>query len=456
MKYRRVRDLERKDARAAYAIPSQKIGKPYRDDWDLDRAVAQAMNKVIPIFRGVHSIADNQARLPILVRQGAEDGPEIEAHPLVRILNQSPNPDETPYVFRYRLSSQVILSRKGAFIEVVRDRVGEIAYLYLLDPRKTNPVPNKKLAGDGPIRPGETIRLVDEFEIDLGLGKTRSISADDVIWVRLPHPVDPLKGMTPLEAAGLSIDIDVLARLYNRTFLQNDGRPGGIVGVKGEMDDDVADELDDRFNQGTRGAGRITVIEADGLDWVDTAVSPRDAQYVEALAGTKVDLLGALGVPESVAYGNASGRTFDNAAAEWAFFWQSTEMGHLALLGDGFNKADGDDSTYTTFDLSGVDVIQRTERARREAMMAEVGAGVRTLDSYLEETGQDPLGTPESRSYFRPMGDVPYATEGEEAPVLSIVQEVSEAAAKAALEALERKDRVVRPFRYAPRSGGTA
>lgn len=453
MKYRTQKALQTKDARSAYAIPTAKAGVPYKDTWDLDRVMREAMGKVIPIFRGVHTIADNQARLPVEVRQGSESGAAIEDHPLVRILNQRPNPDETPYVFRYRLSSQVVLSRKGAFIEVVRDRIGEITALYLLDPRKTNPVPSKTVAVEAQGNAANA-RLVDHFQVDLGQGKVDKLDPERVIWVRLPHPVDPLMGMTPLEAAGLTIDIDVLAKLYNRTFLHNDGRPGGIVGVKGDMEDDVADELDDRFNN-TRGAGRISIIEADGLDWVDTAVSPRDAQYVEALAMTKVDLLGALGVPESIAYGNASGRTFDNAAAEWAFFWQSVEMGHLALLGDGLNQADEDDETYVAFDLSGVDVVQRNERTRREEMRAEVVAGVRTLDSYLEETGETPLGSPEAKSYWRAMGDVPYATEGDEAPVLTLVQDVAQEAAKAAVEALEGKGRVVRPFRYAPRSGGT-
>ena len=443
--------LSGKDARLAYALPAQKTGKPYKDDWDLDRAIREAMKKVIPVFRAVHVIADTQARLPFKVWEGEEYGPEIPDHDLVRLMNQRANPDESPYVFRYRLSAQVLLSRRGAFVEIVRNRLGGIFALYLLDPRKTAPVPNPRLAPDAPpIRNGEVVRLVDEFEVDLGQGRTRRISADDVIWVRLPHPVDPLLGMTPLEAAGLTIDIDVLARLYNRTFLQNDGRPGGIVGVKGEMDDDVADELDSRFNQGTRGAGRITVLEADGLDWVDTAVSPRDAQYVEALANTKVDILGAFGVPESLAYGNASQRTYDNAEAERSLLWEAAELGHLALLGDAMNQADGDENTYSGFDLSGVEVLQRAEKARREEMRAEVQAGVRTLDSYLEETGHDPLGTPEARSYWRPMGDVPYTAEGDLAPVLSLVESTAEAAAKKVLEGLEQKG-VVTPFRYRPR-----
>jgi HK97 family phage portal protein len=444
---------ETKDARTAYAIQPQQAGKPYKDDWDIDRAMSQAMAKVIPIFRAVHAIADAQARLPFQVNQGGEDGPEIKTHDLVRILNQRANPDESAYTFRYRLTGQVLLSRKGAFVELVKDRLGNLRHAYLLDPRKTSPVVAKTVNTKTPASKDPT-RLVESYEVDLGQGQKDHLDPENVIWFRLPHPFDPLKGLTPLEAAGLTIDIDVLARLYNRTFLQNDGRPGGIVGVKGDMDDDVAEELESRFNVGTRGAGRITVLEADGLDWVDTATSPRDAQYIQALAATKVDLLGAFGVPESIAYGNASQRTFDNVDAERYIFWDPTMLGHLALLGDGFNQADGSDETYSHFDVSGVDVLQRVEVTRRKEMREEVDAGVRTLDSYLEATGEEVVGSPEARSYFRPMGEVPYATEGEEATILSLVQTTADAAAKAAVAALEEKRRgVVTPFRYTPHEG---
>ena len=421
-----------KDARLAFNIPGQKIGKPYKDDWDLDRAIRDGLNKVIWVFRSVHAIADNQARLPLEVAQGSEEGVAIPDHPLVPLFNQAPNEDETPYAFRYRWSSQVLLSRKGAFVEVVRSRgSGEIVQAFLHDPRKIHPVPGSK-------------RLVDQFAVDVGAGKFEYLKPEDIIWTRLPHPVDPLAGLTPMEAAGLSIDTDVLARLYNRTFLQNDGRPGGIVGVKGEMDDDVADELDTRFNGGTRGAGRITVIEADGLDWVDTATTPRDAQYVEGRKVTKEDILGAFGVPESVALGNASQRTYENADAERAIFWESTMLGHLALLGDGLNRADQDPETFVRFDLTGVDVLQRVEKTRREEMRDEVKDGVRTLDSYLEATGREGLGTDEARSYWMPMGLVPIATEGKPAPVVSIVQD---AVAKYLDASLETKG-VVAPFRH--------
>lgn len=442
---KRARALERKQALPAFAIQRQAVGKPYRDDWDIDRADRDALRKVIWVFRSIHAIADAQARLPFEIRQDSEEGEPIEDHFLIPLLNQKPNADESAYSFRYRLSAQVLISRKGAFAEMTSDRFGNVVELRLLDPRKTHPVPGITKDAQG------RTRLVKRFDVDLGEGQTEEIAPEKVLWFRLPHPIDPLGGLTPLEAAGISIDIDILGRLYNRTFLQNDGRPGGIVGVRGDMDEDVADELEDRFNRGIGGAGRVTVLEADGLDFVDTAVTPRDAQYTQSRTQTKEDLLGAFGVPESIALGNASQRTYDNVDAERYIFWDPTMLGHLALLGDGFNQADQDPSTFAHFNTDGVDVLQRAKEARHSAMREEVKDGVRTLDSYLEETGRKPTDSPEGRSYWMPMGMVPIATDDGSAVPSSTVQAVAAAAAKKAIEDFEGS--VVTPFRYRPQRG---
>ena len=87
--------------------------------------------------------------------------------------------------------------------------------------------------------------------------------------------------------------------------MAHDGRPGGLLAIKGEVDDADAEELRNRFSGGPTQAGRTAVIEAEDVTWVDTALSPRDAQYVQSRGLTKEEILLALGVPETI-IGNAS------------------------------------------------------------------------------------------------------------------------------------------------------
>lgn len=450
--------VARKSAAGAFQVRSWARGRPYKPGWSTERAVENGLQKVVYVFRGIHAIADNQARLPIVFRKDDRDnGPEVEDHSALKLLNYRPNPDQKAYGFRYALSAQLMLSRRGVFVEMVRSITGEVVALYLHQPDKIAPVPPDTSRG-------QKLRLVDHFEVDLGEGRTESLPPEDVLWFKLQHPTDPYLSLTPLEPLGVTVDIDFLARLYNRTFLQNDGRPGGIVGIKGDMESDVKDELEDDWNRGPIGAGRISVVTADGLDFVDTAVNPRDAQYVEMMGLTKETILGGLGTPESVAMAYAADRTFDNADAERFIFWDSTMQGHCRLLADVLDDVDDDETVMAAFDYSGVEALQRAEHSRREELRAEFQAGLRTLNGYLGETGQDPVTEdPAADAFMLPMTSVPtiYA-DGVEPPAPAVpppnvvpiggdTETAQEALQAAALRLLMESKGVVAPFRSARR-----
>jgi hypothetical protein len=254
----------------------------------------------------------------------------------------------------------------------------------------------------------DPVRFVSEFEITVNGVPERipAFEADGVtprvLWIRKPHPTDPYSGVTPMESAGISIDMDFAARLYNRSFLQNDGRPGGLLTIKGNMDPDDKDELRRRFGGGPSQAGRTSVIKADDSNWVDTALSPRDAQFAEILRITKTDILDAFGVYESL-IGNASGRTFDNASQEKTNFWQETMPPHLDLITGSFDylTAGGiEDDRYLVHSTENVPILQKAKEDREKALKELFDAALISQDEFREETGRDPLNTRASRSLW--------------------------------------------------------
>lgn len=343
--------------------------------------------RVLWIWRCIDAIATAYSRIPMVVRaEGDPDGAARE-DPIARLLNRRPNTYETAVQFKYRLATQLLLSRRGAFVEVVRNGMGQVVELHLILSTNVEPIP-------------DPIRYVSGYKVSNAAGGSVILQPEQVLWIRNKASlVDPYAQETPMTAAKLSADTDYLARIFNRNFLANDGRPGMIVAVRGRISPQDTAKLQARYGGGPSRAGETTVIAADDISLADMAGSPRDAQWLEAVKGSKEEILLAFGTPES-ALGNASGRTFDNADAEKEVWYTET----IAPFADGTANAFDvltqqgyDDDAIVVMDWSSVDVMQRMQRVRDDKTLAEFNAGLITIDEYREATRKKPLKTPGSR-----------------------------------------------------------
>jgi HK97 family phage portal protein len=353
-------------------------GRAYRDQWDIEQAYRQGVQKVTWVARCIDAISGNQARLPIVLRKNnSPDGEIVKSKrskdSILDILNSKSNIGENSFIFRYRLSSQLLMGTRGAFIEKLRGRDGRIIGLNLLPPQSTAPIPHPKT-------------FVSGYEVQMPDGKKIIMKPDSVVWIRRPHPLDPYLSLTPMESAGVAIEIENLAKLYNRNYLLNDGRPGGLLVVKGDIDDDDKMELRSRFRANLGTVGSTTVIAADdGVDYVDTSASPRDAAYIQMRQITKEEILASFGVPESV-IGNASGRTFSNAGEEIRVFWSETMMPHLEHLARAFDGLD--EKHYIDFDISAVPSLALYEQERNRYVKEEFQTGLISANEYREASGR--------------------------------------------------------------------
>jgi HK97 family phage portal protein len=360
---------------APVALNPGLAGRAYRDAWDIERAYREGMQKVVWVNRCIDAIAGNQARLPVILRKDNNPHGQIvdRKHPLLDLLNMKTNMGENSFVFRYRVSSQLLMSSRGVFIEKVYGRDGGIIALNLLPPQHTAPIPDPK-------------KFVSGFQVDLLNGYKQIIRPEDVVWIRRPHPLDPYLSLTPMESAGIAIELENLARVYNRNFLLNDGRPGGLLVLRGEIDDDDKEELRSRFRGNINRAGSVSVISSDdGADFIDTASSPRDAAYTEMRQLTKEEILAAFGVPESV-IGNASGRTFSNANEEMRVFWMETMLPHLEPLARSFDELDP--KHYIDFDTTDVPILVMAKQERERYLMDEFNNGLISVNEYRDLSGR--------------------------------------------------------------------
>jgi HK97 family phage portal protein len=400
------------------ALQQFETGRRARN-WPVERAVTEGYERVIWVFKAVNTIGADHARLPYRVKQ---DGKVVDDHPLSHVLNKQANPMETGQVLRKRLSAQISLSKPGAFVEIGLSNGGTIKRLDLLPPDRIEIVPGKPSSGV----------LVDHYRLTRRDGGIREIDPKQVRWFRDPHPLDPYSGVTPLEAAGLSVELDYFARLYNVSFMRNDGRPGGVLAVRSpdgkthDISERHMDRIESRFGNGPHEAGKLSVIAGE-LSYVDLAAKPRDMQYGQTSRNSKIELLSAYGVPESV-LGYAAERTFDNADAELYGYWTRTMPAHNEIIVSGFD-GDSDDDMEGFLDTSSVEILERGERAKREEARNEFSAGLRSIKSYadLAGYGEEIESTPHTRALYVPSGKTPLPSTADDAKALGLDQPTDEA-----------------------------
>ncbi|MBV1940881.1 phage portal protein, partial [Streptomyces sp. BV286] len=384
------------------------------DGWDIDRVVTEGYERGIWVYKAIETISKHAGRLPLEIGIGlTEDGEfeqVIEDDPLLRVLNGKANPVETGAQFRKRLSAQILLSKRGAFVEVTRSNRGTITRLDLLPPDRVIPVPDER---------GEYIA---HYEFTTLYGEVRELNPERVRWIRDPHPTDPFSGTTPLEAAGISIELDYLSRLYNVAFIKNDARPGGIVAVDtSSLSDQEMNRLEARFLPGSEFAGHVSVVGAGpgGMNYVDLAARPREMAYEHAAQNAKIEILGAFGVPESI-LGNASGRTFDNAEQEEYNFWSHTELDHLAMISNAFAGDITTSDADIRFNTSSVEVLELPRRKRRAEAREEWEAGLITIDEYRRRAGLPIFNNPHTRALWISPQRAPVPARPEDAAALGI------------------------------------
>lgn len=412
--------------------------------WSTRKAVDEGYRPNPLVFRAIEVIANNAMGRRIVFRKGDPiDGTimdDIQRDPtrLLYVLNKRANPWETAKIFRHRLIAQYLLSSRGVFIEVVRTRAGGVAFLNLLDPDTVDIIPKQKKDDSGraiEVDPIGTYRIQT-----IGVGYNylprydpNASAADQpssILWVRSPHPTVMWEGMSPTEAAAMSIDLDRYARIYNRRFLQNDGRPGGLISIKGVVGPDTEERIQAQFSGGPNSAGRPAVIAADSISYVDTSATPRDMMWDNLQSFTRKDIGIAFGVPESV-LGDASGRTFDNADAEYEMFWEHRMLPLLQMLDNQLDVLSGgyDDSLYLCHDIDDVWVLGRHKRADQDRAAADFDRGTITVDEYRKARNLEPLNVPATRVLWLAAGKIPAGANKDDISEVEKLQQVGAGAA---------------------------
>jgi len=208
---------------------------------------------------------------------------EVTRHAVLDLW-ESPNPFMTRQELVETVQQHIDLTGEGWIIIVRSPRSPLPLELWPVRPDRMAPVPHPT-----EYLTGYVYTSPDGERVPLGL--------DEVIQLRMPNPLDPYRGMGPVQAAMVDLDSARFSAEWNRNFFRNSAEPGGIIEVDKRLTDDEFNEMTARWreqHQGVAQAHRVAVLEQG--KWVDRKFTNRDMQFHELRSISREIIREAFGI----------------------------------------------------------------------------------------------------------------------------------------------------------------
>ncbi|MDR1838252.1 MAG: phage portal protein [Treponema sp.] len=231
------------------------------------------------------------------------------------------------------------------------------------------------------------------------------IFSDEIIHFKDWNPWNPLRGVSPLVSLALELEQDFFANKANSTLLKNNAVPQGLLKTDQTLRPEEADAIERRWESkyGQVKAGRKIAVLGKGTSFEALTFSPDVVKLFELKRWNLYTILAKYGIPARVA--NISDRTTSlsgkDTKEQHSAFWQYTLIPLLRqfeqILETQFFMRFGLKESGR-FDLWDIPELQENEDAQSKRDIAEINAGIKTINEVLKERGKEP----------KPWGDVWY------------------------------------------------
>lgn len=161
-------------------------------------------------------------------------------------------------------------------------KTDEVRQIYLLRPEGMDVVIDKETG------------LVKEYK-RLVNGKWETIPKEEIIHFKMPNPMDPSRGMGPVQAARVYIETEEYSSSWTKNSIFNSGRPSGIVNIKGTMNDDQFKSMKRQFADsysGTKNAGKTMLLKGnEGVEFTKLGMELQEVTLRELKNMTRDDIM---------------------------------------------------------------------------------------------------------------------------------------------------------------------
>jgi HK97 family phage portal protein len=243
------------------------------------------------------------------------------------------------------------------------------------------------------------------YQSDTGLVP---ILGDELVHFRDWNPWNPVRGVNPLTALSLELEQDFYANKANNELLKNNAVPMGILRTDQSIRPEEADAIERRWESkyGISRSNRKVAVLGKGTSFEPLSFTPEVMKLFELKRWNLYAILAKFGIPPRVANINdkVSSLSGQDTKEQHAGFWKHTITPLLKqfenIAGSQFFARLGLQE-YGIFDLRDIPELQESEDEQSKRDIAEIEAGLKTINEVLRERGKD----------AKPWGNIWYRNE---------------------------------------------
>jgi len=259
------------------------------------------------VFTCVSAISDEIAAIDLkLYRKKGDKVEEVKEHAILDLLYKVN--DYTTKFDQFWLTS-AYLELVGEAPWFLEKSNGEVTAIYFLRPDRLEIIPDKKT-------------IIKGYKYDVGQHEKVTLKPDEVIFLKYPNPLKPLRGLGTLEAASRTVDVDNYSEEWNWRFFKQNATPNSVLTVEDpQMTDEQKKKLKASIRKNFEGldkAHQIMVLFG-GMKLDKFGFSQQEMGFEAQQKMTRDKILGMFRVPKAIV-SQTEGTNFASAkVAQYVF-----------------------------------------------------------------------------------------------------------------------------------------
>ena len=405
-----------------YASVVMSMGKAYWTGHEYRQLATEGFENNPVVYACATKIAKAMGGIDLhLYRKTVGELRKVDKHPLLDLI-YSPNPAWSGRQFIEKMATHLLIGG-NSFVWADNGATRQPNQLWLFPPDRVNiHNPLNKLLPESYRYQNDGSEQI--FPINRITGQCA------VLHLKTVNPLNEWYGLSPMAAASYAIDIFNEGQKWNKSLLQNEGRPSGALQMREGKDGSVPFLSDEQFSRlkddlaathtGSENAGRPLLLEG-GLEWKQIGLNSRDMDHRETMLTNARFIAGVYGVPPMLV--NIPGEsTYSNFEQAMMSFYADTVLPLLGSLLEDINRwlprMFGDEKLFLWYDEEQIPALEprRKEKSTRinnsEFMTVNEKREDMGLEIYLEPA------KPGADSIFVNSKDLPIEMAGKLDPLL--------------------------------------